>query len=93
MFFGNSEQAVDQAMNNICGVVGNPTAVTAANSQVSWNAIRNEVAVNRRMAIVTFTNPADPAEAHSCVAFRANNAGGHESLRLYNPSMGEWDSS
>ncbi|MDR0690933.1 MAG: hypothetical protein LBF32_02635 [Streptococcaceae bacterium] len=37
------------------------------------------------MVIVTFVNPADPAEAHSCVAFAADNDAGSESIWLYNP--------
>jgi hypothetical protein len=85
MFFGSSEQAIDQEMNNICNVGNAPTLVTPANSQASWAAIRNEIVTNQRMVIVTFTNPADPTEAHSCVAFAADNDAGHESLLLYNP--------
>jgi hypothetical protein len=86
VFSGKSEPAVDQAMTNLCRVAGTLTApVTAANSQHSWNAIRTEIVNNQRMVIVTFENPANPEEAHSCVAFRADNAGGGERLFLYNP--------
>jgi hypothetical protein len=85
MFFGNSEQAVDQEMNNICRVTGAPTLVDPANSAPSWAAIRNEIVNNQRMVIVTFVNPANPEEAHSCVAFAADNVAGNERIWLYNP--------
>ncbi|MDR1473064.1 MAG: hypothetical protein LBI41_00660 [Lactobacillales bacterium] len=85
MFFGNSEQAVDQEMNNICGVTGAPTPVTLANSGPSWAAIRGEIVNNHRMVIVTFVNPANLEEAHSCVAFAADNVAGSENIWLYNP--------
>ncbi|MDR1521471.1 MAG: hypothetical protein LBS28_01205 [Streptococcaceae bacterium] len=37
LLFDNSEQVVDQEMNNICSVVGNPVHVTPVNSQASWD--------------------------------------------------------
>jgi hypothetical protein len=85
MFFGNSEQVIDREMNNICGVAVNAVRVTPANSQASWTNIRNEIVNNHRMVIVTFVNPANHEEAHSCVAFKARNDVGHRRLVLYNP--------
>ncbi|MDR0615052.1 MAG: hypothetical protein LBF82_03750 [Lactobacillales bacterium] len=85
MFFANSEQAVDQEMTNICSVRGTLTAVDPTNSGPSWTAIRGEIVNHHRMVIVTFVNPVDPAEAHSCVAFLASNVISEKCLWLYNP--------
>ncbi|MDR1521301.1 MAG: hypothetical protein LBS28_00315 [Streptococcaceae bacterium] len=90
MFFGSSEPAVDQEMSNICTVgVVNRVLVNAANSQASWDAIRDEIVRHQRMVIVTFINPANPEDAHCCVAFAADNDVGAEALYLYNP-WGNW---
>jgi hypothetical protein len=89
LFFANSEQAVNQEMNNICGVAGNLAVVDPANSGLSWTAIRGEIVNNQRMVIVTFVNPANSEEVHSCVAFAADSDAGSESIWLYNP-WGNW---